>query len=89
MDYSRYFSVGIYKKLIVELFYVDIMLGRKWKPKYFTVQDESKLVTFDPTQQLDLDEGMKDEILPRKKQKKKQELSTKGVLNDYEFCLRS
>jgi dsRNA-specific ribonuclease len=76
-------------ELAVELLHADIMLGKKWKPKYFTVEQESNPpVISDPVQQLDLDEGMKDEILPKKKPKKKQELSTKGIPNGYEYCPR-
>jgi hypothetical protein len=56
------------------------MLGKKWKPHYFTVQEEpNSPVGSDPSQQLELDERLKDDTLPKKKSKKKQELSTKGI----------
>lgn len=59
----------------VNSFYADSMLGKKWKPHYFTVQEESDSpVGSDPSQQFELDEA-----LPKKKSKKKQELSTKGI----------
>jgi len=77
MDYSRFFFflLGICMKLTLESFYADNMLGKKWKPHYFTVQEEpNSPVGSDPSQQLEPVEA-----LPKKKSKKKQELSTKGI----------
>jgi len=76
MDYSRFFFflLGICMTLTSELFYADNMLGKKWKPHYFTVQEEpNSPVGSDPSQQLEPVEA-----LPKKKSKK-QELSTKGI----------
>lgn len=57
------------------------MLGKKWKPDYFTIQEESNSpVGSNPPQQLELDDRLMVETLPKKKSKKKQELSTKGIL---------
>jgi len=67
---------------------LDHMLGKKWKPDYFTTQEESNLPgTYGrpPQLEMDIDDPPRDETPPKKGLKKKQELSTKGTPYNSEY----